>query len=99
MTHVERIANLREVLLELGKTWLGKGDAQRDDMCRWRATYIDPVAWGRGATLCRSLRAWGAPEAILAKAREPKTVNTPRMVSSCSARLTANAAAVHQGKA
>jgi hypothetical protein len=52
-----------------------------------------------GAMLCRSLRAWGAPEAILAKAstrREPKMADTC-MVTSWRwfpARLTANAAAV-----
>ena len=30
---VERVTDLGKVLLELGKTRLGKGDAERDDVC------------------------------------------------------------------
>jgi hypothetical protein len=38
MLWVERIANFREVLLELGEAQLRKADAQRDDVGKWRAT-------------------------------------------------------------
>ena len=37
VARVERIADLREVLLELGEALLGKRDAERDDVGGWCA--------------------------------------------------------------
>lgn len=49
VARVERIADFREVLLELGEALLRKRDAERDDVGGWCAPHIEPVAWDRDA--------------------------------------------------
>ena len=45
VVHVEGVTDLREELLELGESRLGKRDAERDDVGGWCAPQVEPVVW------------------------------------------------------